>query len=93
MSTTRTARPAIALSTDLRQAMMADHTAIAFGLLEPLVAPPLATAGNLGRVTIPRLLGASPWLVLLVVVQILAVVLLAARRRRPPAINPESRHA
>jgi hemerythrin len=29
MSTTRTARPAITLSTDLRQAMMADHTEIA----------------------------------------------------------------
>lgn len=55
--------------------------ALAFGLLQPFVVPRLATLGSFGRLTAPHLLGASPWLVLLVFAQLVALLLLALRRR------------
>lgn len=54
--------------------------ALVFGLVQPAIAPRLATLGAYGRLTVPRLLGASPWLVLLVFAQLVVVLLLALRR-------------
>lgn len=50
--------------------------AIVFGLLQPLIMPPLARVGVLGHVTIASLTGASPWLVLLVFAQLVVLVLI-----------------
>lgn len=55
--------------------------AIVFGLLHPLVVPRLAPLGALGRVTAPQLLGADPWLVLLVFAQLVVVGLVALHGR------------
>lgn len=55
--------------------------ALGFGLLHPIIVPRLATLGAHGRVTIPQLLGASPWLVLLVFAQLVVVLLLALHGR------------
>lgn len=62
--------------------------AIAFGLLQPVVMPALAPVGALGRLTFATLMGASPWLVLLVVIQTLVLVLILVARvgvKPPPA--------
>ena len=56
--------------------------AITFGLLQPWVMPTLTRVGALGRVTLAGLLGASPWLVLLVFGE--AVVLALYLIARPP---------
>lgn len=59
--------------------------AIAFGLLQPLIMPTLARVGALGPITFASLLGASPWLVLLVFGQaVLLVLLLIARVGEEP---------
>jgi hypothetical protein len=50
--------------------------ALGFGLLQPIVMPRLATIGAFGRVTVAELVGASPWLVLLVFAQVVAVLAL-----------------
>lgn len=58
--------------------------AIVFGLAQPVIVPPLARVGALGRVTFAGLTGASPWLVLLVFAQLVVLVLvLLARVGRP----------
>ena len=49
--------------------------AMAFGLLQPVVMPPLSRVGSLGRVTVAGLTAASPWLVLLVIAQLVALAL------------------
>lgn len=56
--------------------------AIGFGLLHPLLMPSLRRVGDLGRVTLADLVGASPWLVLLVFGEavLLLFVLLDSRR-------------
>lgn len=54
--------------------------AIAFGLLQPTIMPTLSRIGALGRVTFAELVGASPWLVLLVFGQLVALVLLLTAR-------------
>lgn len=54
--------------------------AITFGLLQPTIMPVLARAGNLGRVTIATLSGASPWLVVLVFAEVVVLVLLLIAR-------------
>jgi uncharacterized membrane protein YedE/YeeE len=57
--------------------------ALVFGLLQPTIMPVLARVGALGRVTVASLVGASPWLVLLVFAQLVVLVLvLVARVRR-----------
>ena len=55
--------------------------ALAFGLLYPVIVPPLASVGAYGRLTIPGLVGASAWLVLLVFAQVVLVLLLALHGR------------
>ncbi|HVV83925.1 MAG TPA: YeeE/YedE thiosulfate transporter family protein [Kofleriaceae bacterium] len=55
--------------------------AILFAMLQPHVVPPLAAMSSFGRVTIPNLLGASPWLVLVVFAQLTVLLLLALRHR------------
>lgn len=59
--------------------------ALVFGLLQPELMPALTRVGALGRTTVARLLGASPWLVLLVFAEAvaLALALLARFDRRP----------
>jgi uncharacterized membrane protein YedE/YeeE len=54
--------------------------ALVFGLLQPVIMPPLARVGALGRVTFASLAGASPWLVLLVFGQVVALVLILIAR-------------
>jgi uncharacterized membrane protein YedE/YeeE len=54
--------------------------ALAFGLLQPFIMPALTRFGVLGRVTLAELLGARPWLVVLVFVE-LAVLLLVVTSR------------
>lgn len=54
--------------------------AIAFGLLQPTIMPPLARAGALGRITFAGLTGASPWLVLLVFGEVVVLVLVIIAR-------------
>lgn len=54
--------------------------AMVFGLLQPVIMPPLARVGALGRVTFASLAGASPWLVLLVFGQIVVLVLILIAR-------------
>ncbi len=55
--------------------------AIAFGLAQPTIMPPLSRVGAWGRVTIPVLLGASPWLVLLVFAEMVAILFVLLRKR------------
>lgn len=54
--------------------------ALTFGLLQPIVMPPLARVGALGRVTVPGLAGASPWLVRLVFGQAVVLLLVLVAR-------------
>jgi hypothetical protein len=54
--------------------------ALLFGLLEPVIMPTLARVGSLGRVTFAGLVGASPWLVLLVFGQAVVLALLLMAR-------------
>lgn len=53
--------------------------AIAFGLLQPVIMPVLARAGALGHITFAQLLGASPWLVLVVFGELVVIVLVIVR--------------
>lgn len=55
--------------------------AIVFGLAQPAIMPSLSRVGAWGRVTIPALLGASPWLVLLVFAEVVAILFLLLRKR------------
>lgn len=64
--------------------------AIVFGLVEPLLMPILTRAGSLGRVTFASLLGASPWLVLMVFVEVVALVLYLIGRSRSPDQRPKT---
>jgi hypothetical protein len=50
--------------------------AVVFGLLQPVIMPTLSRMGSLGRVTFASLMGASPWLVLLVFGQVVLLVLM-----------------
>lgn len=50
--------------------------AIVFGLLQPVLMPVLARVGVLGRVSFAALLGANPWLVLLVLGQSMLLLLI-----------------
>jgi len=54
--------------------------AIVFGLLQPVIMPALSRIGSLGRVTFAQLLGASPWLVLLVFGEVVIIVLVLVAR-------------
>ncbi len=54
--------------------------AIVFGLLQPAIMPALSRIGSLGRVTFAQLLGASPWLVLLVFGELVIIVLVLVAR-------------
>ncbi|MDO9021993.1 MAG: YeeE/YedE thiosulfate transporter family protein [Deltaproteobacteria bacterium] len=54
--------------------------AVAFGLLQPVIMPTLSRVGALGHVTLAGLLGASPWLVLLVFSQAVVLTLLLVSR-------------
>lgn len=54
--------------------------ALSFGLLQPTIMPAIARIGSIGRVTFAELLGANPWLVLLVVAQLIVMVLLLLER-------------
>ena len=54
--------------------------AIVFGLLQPLIMPVLARIGSLGHVTFAQLIGASPWLVLLVFGELVVIVLVLVAR-------------
>jgi len=54
--------------------------AIVFGLLQPVIMPALSRIGSLGRVTFAQLLGASPWLVLLVFGELVIIVLVLVAR-------------
>jgi len=54
--------------------------AIVFGLLQPVIIPPLARVGAIGRVTFTGLTGASPWLVLLMFGQVVVLMLLLIAR-------------
>jgi hypothetical protein len=54
--------------------------AIMFGLLQPLIMPVLARVGALGHVTFAQMLGASPWLVLLVFGELVVIVLVLVAR-------------
>jgi hypothetical protein len=56
--------------------------ALGFGLLHPFVMPRLATLGVHGRITLPEVLGASPWLVLLVFAQVVVLLLALHGRDR-----------
>lgn len=54
--------------------------AIVFGLLQPTIMPALAGTGALGRITLAELIGADPWLVLIVFVEAVLLVLFLLRR-------------
>jgi hypothetical protein len=49
-------------------------------LLQPFVMPALTHFGALGRTTLAELLGASPWLVLLVFAELAALLLVTTAR-------------
>ena len=55
--------------------------AIVFGLAQPAIMPRLMRVGSWGRVTVPALLGASPWLVLLVFAEVVAILFVLLRKR------------
>lgn len=65
--------------------------AIVFGLLEPHVMPVITRVAPLGRTTLPALLGANPWLVILVFGELVVVALYAIARsgRRMPTHQEE----
>jgi len=50
--------------------------ALVFGLLQPVIMPSLMRVGALGRVTFAGLVGANPWLVLLVFGQLVLLLFL-----------------
>lgn len=54
--------------------------ALLFGLLQPFIMPALTRVGGLGRVTFADLLGARPWLVLLVFAELVLLLLFVTRR-------------
>jgi uncharacterized membrane protein YedE/YeeE len=54
--------------------------AILFGLLQPVIMPALGGVASIGRVTAAQLLGASPWLVLIVFAELVVLVLALIRR-------------
>jgi uncharacterized membrane protein YedE/YeeE len=54
--------------------------ALVFGSLQPHIMPALARPGALGRVTLPDLMGAKPWLVLLVFAELVSLLLLVTGR-------------
>jgi hypothetical protein len=54
--------------------------AIVFGLLQPAIMPVLARIGSLGHVTLAQLIGASPWLVLLVFGELVVIGLVLVAR-------------
>jgi hypothetical protein len=54
--------------------------AIVFGWLQPVIMPVLAQIGSLGHVTLAQLIGASPWLVLLVFGELVVIVLVLVAR-------------
>lgn len=56
--------------------------AIAFGLAQPHLMPALTKLGTLGRVSFAALLGANPWLVLLLFTELVALVLVLIAPRR-----------
>ena len=53
---------------------------LAYGGAWPVLAPRLAKLGALGATTLPRLLGVSPWLVVVLLVEIVIAVLYLVRR-------------
>lgn len=55
--------------------------ALVFAALQPTLVPALAQVGAVGRVTLAELVGASPWLVLVVFAQLVVIVLLLVRGR------------
>ncbi len=60
--------------------------AIAFAALHPVLMPRLGRVGALGRVTLPELAGATPWLVVVVFVEaVLLVLLLLSTKKRSPS--------
>lgn len=61
--------------------------ALAFGLAQPFIMPALTRFGALGRVTFAELLGARPWLVLLVFAELAALLLVMVARA-----DTEGRH-
>lgn len=62
--------------------------AITFGLVQPHLMPLLTKEGSLGRVSLPTLMGANPWLVLLVFAQIVLIIfLLLDRSNKTDAAN------
>lgn len=67
--------------------------AIVFGLIQPMVMPVLGRIGALGHVTFAQLLGASPWLVLLVFGEVVIVVLVLIARVGKRADQNESSSA
>ena len=54
--------------------------ALLFGLLQPFIMPALTRVGGLGRVTLAVLIGAKPWLVLLVFAELVLLLLFVTRR-------------
>ena len=54
--------------------------ALLFGLLQPFIMPALTRVSGLGRVTFADLLGARPWLVLLVFAELVLLLLFVTRR-------------
>lgn len=54
--------------------------ALLFGLVEPFIMPALTRVGGLGRVTFADLVGAKPWLALLVFAELVSLLLFVTRR-------------
>lgn len=55
--------------------------AIGFGLMQPWLMPMLSRVGALGRISLAALLGANPWLVLLVFGELVLLTLVSLARR------------
>ena len=66
--------------------------AIVFGLLQPVIMPVLARFGALGHITFAQLIGASPWLVLLVFGELVVIVLVLVARigKHPTERSPRT---
>lgn len=60
---------------------------VAYGVLYDVLAPALRRSGAYGATTFARLLGASPWLVLLVFVEAMVLVLLLCEPKRPKRVS------
>lgn len=76
--------------------------AVVFGLLQPVIMPILGAVGAFGHVTVAQVLGASPWLVLLVFAEAVVIVLVLVARvgaprepapRRTPVTTPSAASA